>query len=275
MKNILINMVRRHGYLFLFTILVSPIVYMSGTLLNAATYFPITSQLDVGSRGVNVENLQIFLSAKPAIYPEGLVTGYFGSLTRAAVARFQTQYGISPVGRVGPMTISRINSLIASGEWTATSTPGTSDISGPWIYSISQIIAPNSATFSWNTNESATGKVFYNTAPLLFNEGDINSVGFGTTNGLTALNDNLARLSQQVTIQNLQTNTLYYYTIVATDLAGNVSIWNPNGTFRAGTSTTTTGPLTSTTTTATTTATTTTSTSTQTGTSTTSTTTYP
>ena len=64
------------------------------------------------------------------------------------------------------------------------------------------------------------------------NEGDINSVGFGATSGQTAINDNLARMSQQVTITGLQRNTVYYYVIVSTDLAGNVSVWNPNTTFR-------------------------------------------
>jgi hypothetical protein len=64
------------------------------------------------------------------------------------------------------------------------------------------------------------------------NEGDINSVGFGSTNGYTATNDNLSRTSQQVTMNNLLPNTLYYYVIVSTDLAGNVSVMGPNNTFR-------------------------------------------
>jgi phosphodiesterase/alkaline phosphatase D-like protein len=63
------------------------------------------------------------------------------------------------------------------------------------------------------------------------NEGDINSVGFGATNGNTATNDNLARVSQQVTVSNLQPNTKYWYVIVATDLNGNVSVFGPNNTF--------------------------------------------
>ena len=40
------------------------------------------------------------------------------------------------------------------------------------------------------------------------------------------------RNAQQVTITGLAPNTLYHYVIVATDASGNVSVWNPNTTFR-------------------------------------------
>ena len=195
--------------------------------VNAATYSPITSQLDLGSSNQNVTSLQAFLASDPAIYPEGLVTGYFGPLTRAAVIRFQNQYRIDPVGRVGPVTIAKINSLIAAGGLA-----GRTDISGPQFYSVAQSIATNSATFSWATNENATAKVFYNTDYVAMNEGDVNSVGFGSKNGWTAFNDGVARTGQQVTVSGLQPNTLYHYVLVSTDLSGNVSVWNPNTTFR-------------------------------------------
>ena len=37
---------------------------------------------------------QILLATKPEIYPGGLVTGYFGFLTRKAVQAFQLKYGV-------------------------------------------------------------------------------------------------------------------------------------------------------------------------------------
>ncbi len=189
-------------------------------------YTTINSQLDLGERNADVTSLQGFFSDNSAIYPEGLVTGYFGGLTQAAVKRFQAQYGFDQVGRVGPLTRDKINDLISHGGWVV------SDISGPWMYSVGKTVTSNSATFTWSTNENATGKIFYYTSPITMNEGDINSVGFGSTNGFTATNDNIARTSQQVTINNLQPNTLYYYVIVSTDLAGNVSVVGPNNTFR-------------------------------------------
>src|SRR3989344_4607379 len=58
--------------------------------------------------GGEVSMLQRFLRQ---LYPDLPVTGYFGVLTEAAVERFQSQYGISPVGIVGPETSKKIASL--------------------------------------------------------------------------------------------------------------------------------------------------------------------
>jgi zinc D-Ala-D-Ala carboxypeptidase len=196
-----------------------------GLSSTAFAYYPIQSQLDFGEKNTDVTNLQSFFKDNSMIYPEGMVTGYFGSLTRSAVQRFQAQYGLATVGRVGPLTQEKINELIASGGWT------TADVSGPSFTSVTKTVSNTSATFTWGTDEMASAKVFYNTSPITMNEGDINSVGFGSTNGSVAVNDNLARTSQQVTISGLHPNTQYYYVVVSTDLKGNVSVWNPNMTF--------------------------------------------
>lgn len=202
--------------------LVIPLVFSSQVF----AYNIINSQLDLGERNADVTSLQGFFADNSSIYPEGLVTGYFGGLTMSAVKRFQAQYGFDQVGRVGPMTRDKINSLISEGGWVV------SDIQGPWIYDVNKTISNTSVTLNWSTNELASAKVFYSTSPVTMNEGDINSVGFGATSGYTATNDNLARTSQQIIINNLQPNTMYYYVVVSTDLKGNVSVWNPNTTFR-------------------------------------------
>jgi len=69
-----------------------------------------------------VRCLQEFLKNQgPGIYPEGLVTGNFFSLTRAAVIRFQEKYALeilTPLGLekgtgyVGQMTRSKINEML-------------------------------------------------------------------------------------------------------------------------------------------------------------------
>ncbi len=65
-----------------------------------------------GSRGEAVTRLQEFLKSIPGIYPEGLATGYFGSLTEAALKRFQAKYNIETVGIVGPKTRAKLNELL-------------------------------------------------------------------------------------------------------------------------------------------------------------------
>jgi len=80
------------------------------------------SNISFGSSGEQVSCLQDFLKNQGQdIYPEGLVTGYFGSLTRQAVIRFQEKYAseiLVPVdlangtGYVGQMTRNKINSLL-------------------------------------------------------------------------------------------------------------------------------------------------------------------
>ncbi|MEK7630416.1 MAG: peptidoglycan-binding protein, partial [Patescibacteria group bacterium] len=83
-------------------------IYGSGSMTAptpaASTGGKLTRELAMGDEGDDVKTLQSFLAADPSLYPEGLITGYFGGLTKAAVQKFQTRHGISPVGRVGPMT---------------------------------------------------------------------------------------------------------------------------------------------------------------------------
>ena len=75
----------------------------------------LTRELSLGATGDDVTQLQAFLAADPSLYPEGKVTGYYGSLTVAAVRRFQAKYGISQVGRVGPQTLAKLNEVMGGG----------------------------------------------------------------------------------------------------------------------------------------------------------------
>ncbi|MDP2598849.1 MAG: peptidoglycan-binding domain-containing protein, partial [Candidatus Liptonbacteria bacterium] len=63
-----------------------------------------------------MRNLQQVLTTQ-GVYT-GPITGYFGPLTQAGVERFQTKYGIDPVGEVGPITRAKLNSF-ASGLFSA------------------------------------------------------------------------------------------------------------------------------------------------------------
>jgi len=54
--------------------------------------FQLKSNLRLGSKGSEVQELQKCLAKFPDVYPEGEITGFFGQLTKLAVIRFQEKY---------------------------------------------------------------------------------------------------------------------------------------------------------------------------------------
>ena len=199
------------------------------TIATPAFAATISTQMNIGARGTDVTTLQQTLAGDPSLYPEGTVSGYYGALTSAAVKRFQAKYGIvssgSPsttgYGRVGPATIAKFNAVYGSG---AASTDGAPIIMGVNV----STSTTGAATMMWNTNEPATGVVYYSTAPLLMTEaaGPGQAPGISGTNVLTvnaALNT-----SNSVALPSLASSTTYYYTIKSTDASGNISLTWPS-----------------------------------------------
>jgi peptidoglycan hydrolase-like protein with peptidoglycan-binding domain len=82
-----------------------------------AGQYNFTKTLYKGMKDPQVKDLQEMLAycESSDIYPEKVVSGYYGSLTEAAVKRFQKKYGISPVGTFGPLTRAKANSLYGQG----------------------------------------------------------------------------------------------------------------------------------------------------------------
>jgi peptidoglycan hydrolase-like protein with peptidoglycan-binding domain len=74
---------------------------------SASGGYVFSNFLDIGSTGTDVTELQTRLTAL-GMY-SGPVTGYFGSLTQAAVEQFQGAHGIDQVGYVGPATRAALN----------------------------------------------------------------------------------------------------------------------------------------------------------------------
>ena len=99
-----------------FTTAYSPASEFHGPRWSAQKFYRILGR---GVRGNEVKTLQEFFARSPDIYPEGLVTGYFGPLTEVAVKRFQVKYGIvssgtaatTGYGLVGPRTRAKLNEL--------------------------------------------------------------------------------------------------------------------------------------------------------------------
>ncbi|HXK32206.1 MAG TPA: ABC transporter substrate-binding protein [Candidatus Paceibacterota bacterium] len=54
--------------------------------------FQFKSNLQSGSQGTEVQELQKCLAKDPEVYPEGEITGHFGDKTKEAVIRFQEKY---------------------------------------------------------------------------------------------------------------------------------------------------------------------------------------
>lgn len=177
-------------------------------------------QLEIGMSGSDVTALQTYLAADSAIYPEGLITGYFGPLTRAAVIRFQARFGIPQVGRVGPQTLAAI------GDLTNTSRRIGTDRSAPAINGVDVDTTSSSATIKWNTDSPASALVYYDTSALRLTEADANH-GI-TVSGITNLvNANLTN-SHSASLTELRPNTSYNYLIYSRDASGNVNITWPH-----------------------------------------------
>ena len=88
----------------------------------------LARNLSLGSTGADVSSLQQTLAVNVSIYPEGQVTGYFGRLTQAAVARLQTRYGITGdfSGTVGAVTRAFLQARCATQTDTNTAPTPTS-----------------------------------------------------------------------------------------------------------------------------------------------------
>ncbi|MDE1919331.1 MAG: peptidoglycan-binding protein [Patescibacteria group bacterium] len=87
----------------------------------AVSYAPLffTNDLSLGAHTPDVTALQQCLAKDPALYPEGIVSGYFGALTQKAVQRFQEKNAIvssgtpftTGFGRMGPKTRGKLNAF--------------------------------------------------------------------------------------------------------------------------------------------------------------------
>ena len=228
-KKIIIDDTKKSSKIMTFVVLGIATVTMFGLALSvsAAT---ISSQLGLGSSGPDVTTLQTYLAANPNLYPSGLITGYFGPLTEEGVENFQTLYGIvssgtattTGFGRVGPMTLAKLNSLISGGISSGSSgSSPAGPTTAPMISGVNIQTTSNSAIVNWTTNENSQSQVYYGTQFPQMTEATANYTA-PTISGLLQSNPTLV-VSHSLTLSNLTPNTTYYYVIQSIDSSGNVS----------------------------------------------------
>lgn len=206
--------------------------------------------LKEGISGEDVKLLQQVLATDPEIYPEGLVTGYFGRLTAKAVKKFQLKMGVEQVGNVGPKTKSKINELLMEGAggsgkvppglliapgirkkigFTPQPLPGqelpagiskkinptatsTPDTAAPVISGLQgKNITASSSVIAWTTNELSDSKVWYGASTPV-----TSASALRVSSGNKVLNHELA-------LSGLNASTTYYYFVASADAAGNTS----------------------------------------------------
>lgn len=63
-----------------------------------------TRDLHRGQQSDEIRDLQEILKSDPSIYPEGLVTGYYGKLTESAIKKLQGRYGLPETGTLDDAT---------------------------------------------------------------------------------------------------------------------------------------------------------------------------
>ncbi len=172
-------------------------VSLSTVTMSQAQVSKIAAELRQGMTGNDVKTLQTLLATWPNIYPEGLVTGFFGPLTQKAVTRFQENNELRPTGEVNADTLKRINVLLTGGN----------------MLSFSEVSAVNlnndTTRISWTTDVPATTKLYYSTTTPL-------------TSGASAyaVYDSRLSTSHAVDVGHLLPSTTYHYLLVSSNGVG-------------------------------------------------------
>lgn len=110
--------------------LLAQIQALQGQLAGGGSSAPattFTADLTLGSTGSDVTALQTWLVSKGYLtMPAGVAMGYFGNLTKSAVAKYQAAKGISPAaGYFGPKTRASVNAEAGPSTGTGSTPTGT------------------------------------------------------------------------------------------------------------------------------------------------------
>ncbi len=84
-----------------------------GAVLGASTVSVLTDDLSFGVTNESITRIQKLLATDGEIYADGTISGFFGPKTQDAIRRFQTRFGLDPVGVVGPSTKAILEAFMA------------------------------------------------------------------------------------------------------------------------------------------------------------------
>lgn len=236
--------------LVLFALIANVALAQSGNL-------KLKKHLRLGMSDADIALLQEILATDPDVYPEALVTGYFGPLTEKAVRKFQAKNGIETVGNVGPKTFARINELLTLGAGNSGKVPpglliapgiakklATTTVREPLPGQklppgIAKKLAKNNTATTTDTGApvisklsatstaSTTLTVSWKTKSWKTNEGANGKLWWGTTTPLTvdssSMSNGTYKKKHSFTISNLTASTTVYYVAVSADKYGNTA----------------------------------------------------
>lgn len=155
-----------------FALALSVVAPVAASAQTTASY-TFNTNLTVGARGADVVALQSFLESKGLLtIPAGTAKGYFGGLTKSAVAAYQSMKGITPAaGYFGPITRAAVNA-----EGSTPTTPATPGCPAGAMYN-SMTGMPCSTTSTPTTPglSNVEGTVELKAAPTPANNSNITS----------------------------------------------------------------------------------------------------
>ncbi|MEM9336808.1 MAG: peptidoglycan-binding domain-containing protein [Patescibacteria group bacterium] len=73
-----------------------------------------TESLEVGETNDDIAWIQKLLATDEAIYPDGIVSGFYGPKTVEAIRNLQNRFGLDPVGVIGPATQTILEAFLAA-----------------------------------------------------------------------------------------------------------------------------------------------------------------
>jgi peptidoglycan hydrolase-like protein with peptidoglycan-binding domain len=109
--------------------LMAQLASLQGGSTAVATTF--TQDLTVGSTGAQVSALQqVLVSNGYLTMPAGVAMGYFGSLTKSAVMKWQAASGLPSTGFFGPLSRAKLNASASTGTVPGTTVGGGTTAGG-------------------------------------------------------------------------------------------------------------------------------------------------